>query len=140
MKFRLRHKSVPVELQILSNRSGFHLPKKWAWPQNQRARNSMLHRLTLKSKKLREINSEPIDVTTIQSQVDKVAINLTPADNKKIVFNEGIAKELGPDYIKPLSPNTLEADRQTALHQILERHEMKKVAKSSSRYAYKYFG
>ena len=58
-----------------------------------------------KDEKLMEINSEAIDVTAIQSQVDKVAINTSPADNTKIVSNKEIAKELEPDYIKPLSPN-----------------------------------
>ena len=83
--------------------------------------------------KLMEIKSEPIDVTAIQSQVDNVAINTSPADNKEIVSNEDIAKELGPDYIKPLSPNILEADRRAAVHQILERQEMNKVDMSFSR-------
>ena len=85
-----------------------------------------------KVEKLMEIKSEPIDVTAIKSQVDRVAINTSPADNKKIVSNEEIAKELGPDYIKPLFPNILEADRRAAVHQILERQEMNKVAKFSS--------
>ena len=79
-----------------------------------------------------ETKSKPIDVTAIQFRVDKVAINASPADNKEIMSNEEIAKELGPDYIKPLSPNILEADRRAAVHQILERQEMNKVAKSSS--------
>ena len=82
--------------------------------------------------KLMEIKSEPIDVTAIQSQVDKVAINTSPTVFKEIVSNEEIAKVLRPDYIKPLSPNILEADRRAAVHQILERQEMNKVAKSSS--------
>ena len=85
-----------------------------------------------KDKKLIEINSEPIDVTAIQSQVDKVAINTSPADNTEIVSNDVIAKELGFDYIKLLSPNIWEADRLAAVHQILERQDMDKVAKSSS--------
>ena len=79
-----------------------------------------------------EIKSEPIDVTAIQQQVDKVAINTSPADNKEIVSNEEKSKELGPYYIKPLSPNILEAHRRAAVHQIFERQEMNKVAKSSS--------
>ena len=79
-----------------------------------------------------EIKSEPIDVTAIQFQVYKIAINTSPADNKEIVSNEEIAKELGPDYIKPVCFNIFEADRRAALYQILERQEMNNVAKSSS--------
>ena len=56
-----------------------------------------------KVKKLMEITSEPIDETAIKSQVDTVAINTSPADNKEIVSNEEIAKEIGPDFITPLS-------------------------------------
>ena len=41
--------------------------------------------------KLMEIMSEPIDVTAIQSRVDMVAINTSPADNIEIVSNEEIA-------------------------------------------------
>ena len=82
--------------------------------------------------KLMEIKLEPIDVTAIKSQVDEVAINTSSADNKEIVSHEKIAKELGPDYIKPLSPEILEADRLAEVHQILERQEMNKVATSFS--------
>ena len=71
--------------------------------------------------KLMEIKIEPIDVTAIKSQVDKVAIETSPADNKEIVFNEEIAKQLGPDNSKLLSQNILEAHRGAAVHQILER-------------------
>ena len=60
-----------------------------------------------KLEKLMEIKSEPIDETAIQLQVDKVAINTSPADNKKLVSNKKIAKELRPDDIKPLSPTIL---------------------------------
>ena len=70
--------------------------------------------------------------TAIKSQVNKVAINTSPTHNKMIVSDEEIAKELGPDYIKPLSPKILETDRRAAVHQILERQELNKVAKSSS--------
>ena len=77
--------------------------------------------IKFKVDKLMVIKSEPIYVTPIQSQVDKVAINPSPADDKEIVSNEEIAKELGPDYIKPLSLKILEADRRAAVHQILER-------------------
>ena len=71
-------------------------------------------------KKLMEIKSEPIDETAIQSQVDKAAINTSPADNKEIVSNKKIAKKLRPDDLKPLSQTTLEAERQAAVHQIRE--------------------
>ena len=57
-----------------------------------------------KVKKLMEIKLEPIDVTATKSQIDKVAINTSLVDNKNIVSNKEIAKELKPDYIKPLSP------------------------------------
>ena len=88
--------------------------------------------IKLKVKKLIKIKSEPIDETAIQSQVDKGAINTSPANNKEIVSNEEIAKELGHDYIKLLSPNILEANRRAGVHQILERQTMNKVAKSFS--------
>ena len=87
--------------------------------------------IKLKVNKLIKIKSEPIDDTAIKSQVDKGAIN-TSANNKEIVSNEEIAKELGPDYIKLLSPNILEANRRAGVHQILERQKMNKVAKSFS--------
>ena len=51
-----------------------------------------------------EIKSETIDETAIKSQVDKLAINTSPADTREIESNKEIAKELGPDYITPLSP------------------------------------
>ena len=79
-----------------------------------------------------EITFELIDVTAIKSQVDKVAINTSQADNKKLVSNKKLAKELGPDYFKPLSLNNLEADRRAAMHQIFERQENNKVAKFAS--------
>ena len=78
-----------------------------------------------------KIKLEPIDVTAIKSQVDKVAINSSPANNMEIVSNEELDKEVKPDCIK-LSPlKILKANRQAAMHQILERLEINKVVKSS---------
>ena len=82
-----------------------------------------------KVKKLIEIKSEPIDATAIQSQVVKIPINTLPPNNNKIVSHEKIAKVLRPDYIKPLFLNIVEAYRRAAVHQILERQKMNKVAK-----------
>ena len=93
-----------------------------------------------KVEKLMEIKSEPIDEIAIKSQIDQVAINTLPVDNKKIVSNWKIAKKLGPDYIKLLSSKILEADRRAAVYQIFERQEIKMVTKFVYRYVYKYFG
>ena len=82
--------------------------------------------------KLMEIKHEPIDVNAIQSLVDKVAINTSPADNKEIMSNYECAKDIESVYIMPLFSNILDADRPAADNKILKRQEMNKVAKSYS--------
>ena len=77
-----------------------------------------------------EINYELIDETAIKQEVDKVAINTAPADNKEIVSYKEIAKEIRPDDIQPLSLTILEADGRAAVYQILERQKMNNMAKS----------
>ena len=90
--------------------------------------------------KLVEIKLEPIDLTAIKSQVDKVAINTSPTENKKIESHEEISKELEPDYIKPLSqkifggrPTGASSPNTWALRE-------EQSGRVFFRYAYKYFG
>ena len=71
-------------------------------------------------------------MTSIKSQVDKEAINTSPTNKKEIALNEDIAKELSPEYIEFLFIKHLKEDKRATVHQILKRHKIKQLYKSSS--------